>query len=101
MDWYGVSLQQFHALGGRGLLTYYGGSIIRALRAIYPEHMWHEYKFSRPHQVVRGFSFYSKHQFLLYQYLTTIFRGVELLFNHKYAVRLGVTRAIEFDVSDE
>ncbi len=49
------------------MLTLYGGSLQRALQAIYAEHKWSPYRFSKPHQVPKGKSSFSKNQYSLFQ----------------------------------
>jgi hypothetical protein len=44
--WYKVSASEIKKRGGSGLLTHYGGSVSRALKAVYPEHQWQFWKFS-------------------------------------------------------
>ena len=39
-DWYGVTQEELHKLGGVGLLANYNGSPSAALQAAYPEHKW-------------------------------------------------------------
>eukprot|EP01114_Cavostelium_apophysatum_P019814 TRINITY_DN6476_c0_g1_i1.p1 TRINITY_DN6476_c0_g1~~TRINITY_DN6476_c0_g1_i1.p1 ORF type:complete len:606 (-),score=129.46 TRINITY_DN6476_c0_g1_i1:43-1860(-) len=45
-DWYHVSSKDVQTNGGLRMLNYYyGGSIIKALEAVYPEHPWRIWKF--------------------------------------------------------
>ncbi len=113
-DWYNVSLQQVAASGGLSMLSRHKHSLITALKTLYPDHPWKEWKFSRPHNVARGKSLFSKTQYLLFQYVQRvssrcrgvlplyIFPGMEIEFNFKYFdyKKAGVTRWIEFDVSN-
>ncbi len=71
-DWYLVSKLQVVKYGGGSLLHHYKGSLIRALQAIYPQHLWHPYQFDHPHHVPKGKYSFSKDQYLLFQTL----RGV-------------------------
>ncbi len=68
-DWYYISVQQIHGIGGSGLLQHYHGSLTRALQAVYPDYKWISYQFSRPHQLMKGKSVFSKNQVLLFQHL--------------------------------
>ncbi len=71
-DWYFVSIKHFCREGGRGLLGRYGGSLFRLLQSVYPEDSWKSYSHRRPHHMVRGKSYYSKAQHLLYQYVQKV-----------------------------
>ncbi len=44
----------------------------RLLKAVYPEHQWEFYKFSKPHHVTKGKTYFSKTQQLLFQQLKTV-----------------------------
>jgi len=45
-DWYPVRIVDIERSGGSGLLkSFYGGSLYRALRSVYPEHPWKFWKF--------------------------------------------------------
>ncbi len=72
--WYYVSLKQIQEHGGRGLLNHYGGSLIRTLRAAFPEQNWISWRFSHntPHNVIKRKSAYSKNQYILYQKLQSV-----------------------------
>ncbi len=70
-DWYFVSTRQVHALGGHGLLNYYKGSLIQALQANYHGH-WSTWRFSSPHNAVKGKAKFSKTQHVLFQQVTEV-----------------------------
>ena len=63
-DWYLVSKQQVIQYGGAGLLNYYNGSLLNALKSIYPSQDWNRYRFSMPHHITSGKSSFSKIQYL-------------------------------------
>jgi len=44
-DWYHVRVQNFNDLGGAGLLKRYGGSLIKMLHFLYPNHNWQPWRF--------------------------------------------------------
>src|SRR5690242_7978426 len=47
-DWYTTSLSDVQESGGSGLLEYYyGQSIPKALKTLFPEHKWIPWKFKR------------------------------------------------------
>jgi hypothetical protein len=46
-DWYGVQLDQILKSGGSGLVSQYNNSIITALKNVFPEFEWFNWKF--PH----------------------------------------------------
>ncbi len=72
-DWYYVSISQIRKLGGNGFLNFFSGSLLRALHAVYPGHVWQSYKFSRPHQIVSpDRSVFGKVQFMLFQLLQQV-----------------------------
>ncbi len=98
-DWYSVSVEQVKKYGGYGLLRQHRGSLLGALKAVYPQITWNEYRFSRPHNVLNGTSMFSKAQRSLFQQLQHVFPSFQMLFNYKFLVNDGHTRAIEFDVS--
>ncbi len=72
LDWHRVSVQQINDHGGSGLLRYYKGSLVQALRKIYPQESWVSWRFSSPHNVPKGSSTFSKDQYLLFQYLKRV-----------------------------
>eukprot|EP01114_Cavostelium_apophysatum_P015052 TRINITY_DN4029_c1_g1_i1.p1 TRINITY_DN4029_c1_g1~~TRINITY_DN4029_c1_g1_i1.p1 ORF type:complete len:534 (-),score=127.16 TRINITY_DN4029_c1_g1_i1:1284-2885(-) len=43
-DWYSIRRSQIYPHGGTFINAYYGGSLLRALKAVYPEHQWREEK---------------------------------------------------------
>eukprot|EP01027_Heterolobosea_sp_BB2_P000282 GEZU01000413.1.p1 GENE.GEZU01000413.1~~GEZU01000413.1.p1 ORF type:complete len:468 (+),score=89.89 GEZU01000413.1:405-1808(+) len=45
--WYSVTTTQLQERGGSGLLSFFGGSLLRLLRTVYPEHKWQAWKFAR------------------------------------------------------
>jgi hypothetical protein len=45
--WYHVSQSQFRSLGGTKLLLMNGGSMIKLLESVYPNHKWLEWKFRK------------------------------------------------------
>ncbi len=103
-DWYNVSLTQLSKSGALGILTYYyNGSLIKALQSIYPEHGWHPYRFSKPHNVPQGSISFSKKQYMLLKHLQQLFPvGTEMLFNHNYSSHrdaVGKSTTLNFDVS--
>eukprot|EP01027_Heterolobosea_sp_BB2_P018850 GEZU01026495.1.p1 GENE.GEZU01026495.1~~GEZU01026495.1.p1 ORF type:complete len:840 (+),score=185.05 GEZU01026495.1:594-3113(+) len=52
-DWYSVTTQEVSKRGGRGLLNhFYGGSLVRALQSLYPDHPWQVWRFA---SVPKGF----------------------------------------------
>ncbi len=71
-DWYYVRISQVCQLGGRTIMERYKGSLMKALRAVYPHYDWKTYRFSRPHNVPPGKSFFSKDQYLLFQLIKTV-----------------------------
>ncbi len=73
-DWYFVSISQVLKHGGAGLLNHHKGSIIRALRTVYPEHGWNLWRFSSraPHNATKSKTHFSKSQHLLFQHLKTV-----------------------------
>ncbi len=73
-DWYTVSIKQVRQSGGTGLLNHYAGSLIRALKAVYPHHEWTSYRYSTPHQISKHGSFFSKNQYALFQVLKKVSR---------------------------
>ncbi len=67
-----VSLSDITKHGGAGLLQYYyGGSLIKALQTVYPEHSWKHWRFTKPHNVATGSNF-SKVQYLLFQHIQRV-----------------------------
>ncbi len=66
-DWYRVSKQQVLKNGGGSFLSQFNGSLIRALRALYPGQRWKYWRFAVPHHVPKGKANYSKTQYFLYQ----------------------------------
>ncbi len=74
-DWYNISVPRFCKVGGRALLEYYNGSLIKALQSIYPLQDWNLYHASKPHNVLKGKAVYSKNQYLLFQYLQSVSYG--------------------------
>jgi hypothetical protein len=46
-DWYSVSAEKITSVGGTGLLKFYGYSMRKMLKAVYPTHPWKDYKFTR------------------------------------------------------
>ncbi len=74
-DWYRVTLRQLYTEGGNGLLSHHGGSLIQALRSVYPQYSWTPWVFSAPHQVHKGKSRFSKAQYFLFQQIRTVSNG--------------------------
>ncbi len=71
-EWKNVSIQQVYQHGGAGLLrTCYKGSLIQALRAVYPDQQWKAWHFSGL-DFQRNHSKYSKHQHLLFKYVQQV-----------------------------
>ncbi len=66
-----MSLTQFNAAGGSGLINRYG-SLTKLLQTFYPEHQWDAYRFSKPHQLAKGKKFYSKTQYALLQTIKSV-----------------------------
>ncbi len=85
-DWYTVGYKQILLHGGGSLLQQYGGSLFRALQAIFPQHQWTSYRFSNPHHVPQGHSFYSKNQYLLFNYVKDVSPQCSMLMNERYFV---------------
>ncbi len=70
-QWYNVSISQVTSAGGGGLIWKYNGSLLKTLQALYPEHEWFNYRFSRPHHITKG-KYFSKTQHLLLQHLQSV-----------------------------
>ncbi len=73
-DWYTISVVQFCKMGGSSLLNHYGGSLIKALQSIYPQHVWKSFRLSTPHHVPNGKSLFSKTQLFLLQCVQKVSR---------------------------
>ncbi len=58
--------------GGSGLLAHYRGSLLAALRAVYPHEHWNTHQFMRPGGSKRGRSVFSKNQYMLFQQLQSV-----------------------------
>ncbi len=71
-DWYNISVDRILKSGGSGLITKYNGSLISALRAIYPDTKWSDWKLGRPHHVRKGLVTFSKEQYLLFQVVKSV-----------------------------
>ncbi len=71
-DWYFVTTNQIRKYGGNGLLKYYNGSLIKALRILYPEGDLQEYRFSTPHHRPQGKAMFGKVQYLLFQQVQAV-----------------------------
>ncbi len=64
--------------GGRSLLYQYNGSLLHALQAIYPEHVWNVWKFTIPHNTsIVTKSRFSKDQYLLFQHIQEVSVNVQ------------------------
>ncbi len=102
-DWYFVTTQQISIHGGAGLLSRYKGSLIHALQAIYPHIDWKTYRFSRPHQIPKNKSFFSKNQHYLFQVIKQLFPHT-VHFNYNFSANMVQSvktkaKIVEFDVS--
>jgi len=106
-DWYNISVHQVYKYGGYTLLNhYYNGSLIKLLRAIYPDHNWRLWKFSAPTIVTKDKRIIaSKAQYLLYQFFQKLIPTYKVEFNSKYSDfniinndKLGYKKFIEFDI---
>lgn len=51
-DWYQMSKNDINKGGGHGLMKHYGNSFTKALRNVYPQHMWQVWRFK---MVSKGF----------------------------------------------
>ncbi len=99
-DWYSVSIHQIKKCGGNGLFYHHHGSLSRALISAFPHLEFHPWRFSVPHQITRGKSYFSKDQQFLYRQLQELFPSYALQFNFKYSDRNKIKRRIvEFDIS--
>lgn len=48
-DWYMVDLRDVMKMGGSTLInSYYGGSLVKMLMALYPQHKWQLWRFEKP-----------------------------------------------------
>ncbi len=106
-DWYYVNIAQVLQHGGQGLLARYSWSLIQALRAIFPQEVWHSYRFSKPHQIEKGSAVFGKVQYLLFQHVQSVsckvlnvlpcklFPGFTVDFNYQYA---HTKKYVQFDV---
>jgi len=94
-DWNRVSVAQFCKMKGLGLLQRYSGSLVKALRAIYPENSWKSYQFySQKDERLKS---HSKTQILLFNCIINIFPGVPISYNHTYSSFKNKIN-VEFDV---
>ncbi len=108
-DWHSISVKQFQQAGGAGMLKRHRGSLLRTLRALYPDMMWQPYKVSTPHHVPKGSLKFSKTQYLLFQHVKSvsdndmcltvqIVPDADVILNQSY--NFGTKkRPMEFDVS--
>jgi hypothetical protein len=102
-DWFKISIQQVLLRNGTGLLRHYGTSLIRALKANYPEHkhVWASYNFAHPHQQIYQGGAVSKSQLHLRNVLCKLLPN-EAHMNHRHpdlTYRPDTKMSIEFDVS--
>ncbi len=79
-EWYRVSVPQVYAHRGGPMLQYYKGSLIRALRALYPSKHWNYWNFSHPHHTEPGKPKVSKVQHLLLGHIQHVFDIEEKIF---------------------
>ncbi len=70
-DWYNVTIKQVAKYGGCGLLNRYNGSLLQALRVLYPEYSWLPWSFSKPHHA-HGRRMFSKTQLSLWKLLRQV-----------------------------
>lgn len=69
-DWYRISIRQVQENGGMGLLSSYRGSLLNALKTVYPDFNWTPYRFADRHQ--QGRSIFSKNQYVLFQCVQSV-----------------------------
>ncbi len=69
-DWYFVSIKHIVERGGTGLLYHHNRSLMRALRAVYPDYSWNMSRFS--YLSAAGRTMFSKVQYLLFQHVQRV-----------------------------
>src|SRR5690242_5537672 len=76
-DWYNVTEVQVRENGGTGLFRY--GSLTTMLKKAYPERYWKSWRFSRPHNVPKRKTPFSKTQHLLYKQIQNVSSDVKVI----------------------